>query len=173
LAGVLALAPRLGEGVVPWRDQAAAREAGKRWLTDSLGTAARGDGAVFVAVEAIASTRADSAAAGRLGTGQDALARGAGDGSGAAGEKIAGVISIRQVTHFTGERDGYVGELAVAASAVRQGIGRALVGAAREWAAARGLVNLTLHTGAYNTRAREFYTALGFRMEEVRLTLPL
>jgi ribosomal protein S18 acetylase RimI-like enzyme len=83
------------------------------------------------------------------------------------------VISVRQVTHFTGERDGYIGELAVAASAVRQGIGRALVGAAREWAAARGLVNLTLHTGAYNTGAREFYAALGFRVEEVRLTLPL
>jgi ribosomal protein S18 acetylase RimI-like enzyme len=83
------------------------------------------------------------------------------------------VVSVRQVTHFTGERDGYIGELAVAASAARQGIGRALVGAAREWAAARGLVNLTLHTGEYNTGAREFYAAIGFRAEELRLTLPL
>jgi ribosomal protein S18 acetylase RimI-like enzyme len=143
MAGILTLAPRLAEGVAPWRDQAEARGAGKRWLADSLGVAARGDGVVFVAVEAAAST------------------------------EVTGVISVRQVTHFTGERDGYIGELAVAASAVRQGIGRALVGAAREWAAARGLANLTLHTGAYNTGAREFYAALGFREEEVRLTLPL
>lgn len=141
MAAILALAPRLAEGIAPWRDQAEAREAGERWLADSLGAAARGDGAVFVAV--------------------------------GAGGKITGVISVRQVTHFTGERDGYIGELAVAASAVRQGIGRTLVGAAREWAAARGLVNLTLHTGAYSTGARESYAALGFRMEEVRLTLPL
>jgi GNAT superfamily N-acetyltransferase len=61
----------------------------------------------------------------------------------------------------------------LAASAIRQGIGRALVCTAREWAAAHGLANLTLHTGAYNTGAREFCAALGFGAEEVRLTLPL
>jgi hypothetical protein len=46
-------------------------------------------------------------------------------------------------------------------------------GAAGGWARDRGLVNLTLHTGVYNTTARAFYAALGFAEEEVRLTLPL
>lgn len=138
--GVLALAPRLAVGVAPWRDRTAAAATGSSWLEDSLATAGRGEGIVFVAV--------------------------------AAG-KVAGVISARPAKHFTGERDGYIGELAVDESAARRGIGRALVEAVRAWAQDQGLANLSLHTGAFNTNARAFYAALGFREEEVRLTLKL
>ena len=88
-AGILELAPRLAEGVAPWRDQAEALLAGRRWLEESLDAAKSGDGAVLVAADA--------------------------DG-------IAGVISVRSSTHFTGERDGYIGELAVADRASRRGI---------------------------------------------------
>ncbi len=35
---------------------------------------------------------------------------------------IAGVITIREQRHFTGELDGYVGELAVAAHEARRGL---------------------------------------------------
>ncbi|HEX4087743.1 MAG TPA: GNAT family N-acetyltransferase [Trebonia sp.] len=135
--GILELAPRLAEGVAPWRDQAEAPLAARRWLEDSLAAAKAGDGAVIVAADA--------------------------DG-------IAGVITIRPSTHFTGERDGYIGELAVADRAARQGVGRALVVAADAWAGGHGLRHLTLHTGAYNANARAFYAALGFAEEEVRLT---
>ena len=38
-AGVLELAPRLAEGVAPWRDQAEALLAGRRWLEESLDAA--------------------------------------------------------------------------------------------------------------------------------------
>ena len=87
---------------------------------------------------------------------------------------VAGVISIRQSAHFTGERDGYIGELVVVADrASRHGIGRALIAAADAWARDHGLRNLTLHTGAFNTNARAFYAALGFAEEEVRLTRPI
>jgi GNAT superfamily N-acetyltransferase len=86
---------------------------------------------------------------------------------------IAGVISVRASTHFTGERDGYIGELVVAERASRHGIGRALIAAADGWARDCGLSNLTLHTGAFNTNARAFYAALGFAEEEVRLTRPI
>jgi ribosomal protein S18 acetylase RimI-like enzyme len=137
---VLALAPRLLVGVAPWRDQAEALAAGRRWLEGSLAAAARGDGALFVAAVA---------------------------------DQIVGVISIGPSTHFTGERDGYIGELAVAEHAARQGIGRALIGAADTWARDHGLAHLTLHTGARNDGARAFYAALGFAEEEVRLTRPL
>ena len=136
-AGILALAPRLAEGVAPWRDQAEALLAGRCWLEESLDAAKTGDGAVLVAADA--------------------------DG-------IAGVISVRASTHFTGERDGYIGELVVAERASRHGIGRALVDAADAWARDHGLRNLTLLTGAFNTNARGFYAALGFAEEEVRLT---
>ena len=139
-AAVLELAPRLAEGVAPWRDQAEALLAGRRWLEESLDAAKAGDSVVLVAADA--------------------------DG-------IAGVISVRASTHFTGERDGYIGELAVADRAARQGIGRALIAAADTWARDRGLRHLTLHTGAFNTNARAFYAALGFADEEVRLTRPI
>jgi ribosomal protein S18 acetylase RimI-like enzyme len=139
-AAVLELAPRLAEGVAPWRDQAQALLAGRRWLEESLDAAKNGDGAVLVAADAAG---------------------------------IAGVVSVRPSTHFTGERDGYIGELVVADRASRRGIGRALIAAADAWARDRGLRNLTLHTGAFNANARGFYAALGFADEEVRLTRPV
>src|ERR1700722_20601072 len=116
-ARVLELAPRLAEGVAPWRDQAEALLAGRRWLEESLDAAKSGDGIVLVAPD-----------------------------SGG----IAGVISVRSSTHFTGERDGYIGELAVADRASRRGIGRALITAAEAWARDHGLRNLTLLTRAIN-----------------------
>ena len=139
-AGILELAPRLAEGVAPWRDQAEALLAGRRWLEESLDAAKTGGGAVLVAADA--------------------------DG-------IAGVISVRANTHFTGERDGYIGELVVADRASRRGVGRALITAAEAWARDHGLRNLTLLTGAFNTNARAFYAALDFADEEVRLTRPI
>jgi len=89
------------------------------------------------------------------------------------GYAVVGVISIRPRRHFTGELDGYIGELVVATPAARRGIGRSLVAAAETWAREQGLVNLTLHTGAANRSARAFYGALGFAEEEVRLTVPV
>lgn len=86
---------------------------------------------------------------------------------------ITGVITVSEQRHFTGEIDGYIGELAVASHMVRRGIGRALIAAAETWAQDRGLRHLTLHTGIANTTARHFYAALGFREEEIRLTRPL
>jgi ribosomal protein S18 acetylase RimI-like enzyme len=138
-AAVLDLAPRLTEGVAPWRDQARALIAARNWLTGSLTDAAAGTGIVFVATS----------------------------------PPTLGVLSMRPTRHFTGEHDGYIGELAVAEHAARHGIGRALIDAAESWARDAGLANLTLHTGSYNTTARAFYAALGFTEEEVRLTRPV
>src|SRR3984885_1562466 len=115
-AGILALAPRLAEGVAPWRDQAEALLAGRRWLEESLDAAKTGGGAVLVAADAAG---------------------------------IAGVISVRSSTHFTGERDGYIGELVVADHASRRGIGRALITAAEAWARDHGVRTLTLLTGSF------------------------
>ncbi|MFI7417554.1 GNAT family N-acetyltransferase [Nonomuraea sp. NPDC049684] len=48
--GVLALAPRLAEGVAAWRDPGAAVRAAERWLAGSVAAAEERRGAVFVAV---------------------------------------------------------------------------------------------------------------------------
>jgi arginine/ornithine N-succinyltransferase beta subunit len=49
--GILDLAPRLAEGVAPWRDQAEALLAGRRWLEGSLDAAKNGEGAVLVVAD--------------------------------------------------------------------------------------------------------------------------
>ena len=86
------------------------------------------------------------------------------------GDQIAGVVHAAERTHFTGQVDAYVGELITAAGHERRGIARALMQAAEEWGAARGLDYLTLETGMLNYPARTFYQAIGYLEEDVRLT---
>jgi ribosomal protein S18 acetylase RimI-like enzyme len=133
---VLALAPRLTEGVAPWRDPAMARRAAQNWVQTSLNTAADPGHAVYVAI---------------------------------ASDRVVGMVSIREQTHFTGQTDAYIGELAVAPGMERHGIGTALMNAAEAWAADRGLAFLTLHTGAANQPARSLYRQLGYHEEELLL----
>jgi GNAT superfamily N-acetyltransferase len=87
--------------------------------------------------------------------------------------RVAGLVSVSERTHFTGQVDGYVGELVVAADSERLGIGTSLMAAAEAWAAGRGRAFLTLETGAASQRARSFYAALGYQEEDIRLTKPL
>jgi len=84
--------------------------------------------------------------------------------------RLAGFVSVGSRTHFTGDVDAYVGELAVAAWAEGRGAGRALLDAAEAWAAAHGYARLTLETGAANQRALDFYRRAGYLREDVRLT---
>lgn len=80
-----------------------------------------------------------------------------------------GFITVARQLNFTGEPQAYIGELAVAADAERRGVGRVLVRAAEGWALAQGLNLTVLDTGAANAAAREFYRALGYVEESVRL----
>ncbi|WP_175541427.1 GNAT family N-acetyltransferase [Streptomyces aidingensis] len=89
------------------------------------------------------------------------------------GAVVVGVVAVEEQRHFTGVVDGYVGELAVASDASRQGVGRRLMTVAEDWARCRGLRYVTLQTGAANTTARRFHGALGYQQEEVRLTRAL
>ena len=84
--------------------------------------------------------------------------------------QVAGMVSLAEREHFTGEVDAYVGELVVDRAMEGRGAGRALMAAAEQWAAARGLPRITLETGARNHRARRFYEDAGYQEEEVRLT---
>jgi len=144
---VLALAPRLTEGAAPWRVQDAVLTAATGWLDTSLDAALAGSAAMYVACVATDDSATPS--------------------------RVVGVLSVSHNRHFTGDDDAYIGELAVAPDAVRTGVGRQLVRAAEAWARQEGLRRVSLHTGAANATARAFYGALGFREEDVRLTLLL
>ena len=83
---VLALAPRLTQGVAPWRNPAAVRRAAHNWVQTSIDTVDQPGRAVYIAV---------------------------------ASDRVVGVVSIREQTHFTGQTDAYVGELVVASGMAR------------------------------------------------------
>lgn len=86
------------------------------------------------------------------------------------GDDIVGLVTVSERISFTGQREGYVGWLAVRAEMERRGIGSTLMGVAENWAADRGLSCVTLETGAANRAARSLYRALGYEEEDVRLT---
>ncbi|HEV2376903.1 MAG TPA: GNAT family N-acetyltransferase [Streptosporangiaceae bacterium] len=133
---VMALAPRLTEGVARWRDPADVLAAVEDWIRRSIDGAGQPGHAAFVAV---------------------------------IGDTVAGVITLGERTHFTGQVDAYVGELVVRPEMQRRGVATELMTAAETWAAGRGLAFVTLHTGAANASARAFYAALGFEEEDVGL----
>jgi len=89
------------------------------------------------------------------------------------GDQIAGLVSLAERSHFTGQTDAYIGELVVDAHMEGRGVGRALLAAAEDWAAGRGLAYIRLETGAGNDRARHFYECAGYKEEDIRLTKPV
>jgi ribosomal protein S18 acetylase RimI-like enzyme len=89
------------------------------------------------------------------------------------GDHVAGLVSLAERAHFTGQTDAYVGELVVDAGMEGRGVGQALMAAAEEWAAGRGLACITLETGTRNNRARHFYERSGYQEEDIRLTKPI
>jgi ribosomal protein S18 acetylase RimI-like enzyme len=81
-----------------------------------------------------------------------------------------GFATVSHSTHFTGQRQAYIGELATSENAEGRGVGSALVEACVQWAREQDYTILTLTTGAGNTRALRFYDHLGFQTEDVKLT---
>jgi ribosomal protein S18 acetylase RimI-like enzyme len=81
----------------------------------------------------------------------------------------AGFIHLQtQTDHFTGENHGYISELAVDKSFEGQGVGRALLEKAEEWARQKNYRLLTLYVFAGNERARQLYERNGFQQELVK-----
>jgi ribosomal protein S18 acetylase RimI-like enzyme len=89
------------------------------------------------------------------------------------GGAVIGFVTVKERPHFTGIREGYVGELVVAEEAERRGAGRALMAAVEDWAREQGLARVSLDTGASNVAARDFYAALGYEETDVRLSKPV
>ena len=83
--------------------------------------------------------------------------------------KQLGFASVSPSSHFTGEKQAYMGELAVSETVEGSGVGQALVVACEQWAVSHGYSYLALETGAANKRARGFYQHLGFIEEDIKL----
>ncbi len=81
----------------------------------------------------------------------------------------AGFIHLQtQIDYFSGEDHGYISDLAVDKAFEGQGVGRALMNKAEEWAGERGYQLLTLYVFAGNTRAQQLYEKSGFRPEIIK-----
>lgn len=133
------LAPELTTGMPQWRSADAQRAAAAAWVAGSLKAAASGAAIVYVASP---------------------------DGG---SPRVLGFASVAERGHFTGERQGYLGELVVAPEHRRAGVAVALVAAAEDWVRRRGLATMSLETGAANHSARALYSRLGYVEEEVTL----
>jgi len=83
---------------------------------------------------------------------------------------LVGLVTVSERISFTGEREAYVGWLAVQAGMERRGIGSTLMAVAERWAIDRRLPCITLETGAANHAARGLYQSLGYEEEDIRLT---
>ena len=83
---------------------------------------------------------------------------------------VLGFAGASTRRHFSGEREVYLGELAVAPAARRRGVAARLVAGVEAWTRSRGLSRVTLDTGAANHPARELYERLGYAAEQVTLT---
>lgn len=85
-----------------------------------------------------------------------------------------GVVHVTgEESGLTGEAQGYLATLAVTEEAEGQGVGRALMAAAEEWARERGYRLLALEVFAANQRARAFYQRLGYQEETLKLVKEL
>src|SRR6266571_1506012 len=84
------------------------------------------------------------------------------------GERL-GFATVSHSTHFTGESQAYIGELATSDMAEGSGGGKALVQACEQWAREQGYRILSLTTGAANERALGFYRHMGYQDEDVTL----
>ncbi len=84
------------------------------------------------------------------------------------GERL-GFATVSHRTHFTGEDQAYIGELATSEAAERRGVGKALALACEQWAREQGYRILSLATGAANEQALGFYRHMGYLDEDVTL----
>lgn len=84
-------------------------------------------------------------------------------------KRPAGFIHLQtQIDYFNGEDCGYISDLAVDISFEGQGVGRALMNKAEEWARERGYRLLTLYVFAGNMHAQQLYEKNGFQPEVIK-----
>lgn len=89
-------------------------------------------------------------------------------------EGLAGFIYLTtEKDYFTGEKQGYISDIAVAAGFEGRGVARLLLDAADEWARSKGYGAIFLNVFAGNQRARRLYEKNGFAEEVVKYVKPV
>jgi GNAT superfamily N-acetyltransferase len=83
--------------------------------------------------------------------------------------RVAGWIDVAERRPLQEGRSAEIGGLVVTSDLHRTGLGRALVAAAEQWAAGRGLASMTVRSRATRDGAHAFYRGLGF--EDVKTSL--
>lgn len=73
-----------------------------------------------------------------------------------------------QTDYFSGEKHGYISDLAVSKSFEGRGIGRILLETAETWTRTKGYRLLTLYIFSGNTHAQRIYEKNGFSQEVVK-----
>ena len=87
---------------------------------------------------------------------------------------VAGFIYLKTVTdYYTRQPIGHVSDLVVSQKAEGQGIGRALMVAAEEWAHAQGYPMIQLNVLVNNGSARALYEKVGYTAEWSKYVKPL
>jgi len=84
------------------------------------------------------------------------------------GERL-GFATVSHSTHFTGDGQAYIGELATKETVEGRGVGKALAQACEQWARDQGYRFISLATGAANERALGFYRQMGYLDEDITL----
>jgi len=83
--------------------------------------------------------------------------------------QLVGFIRLQtQFDYFTGEKHGYISNIAVDKSFEGQGIGRMLLAKAEMWAREKGYGLLSLHVFVENERAQRIYDENGFHQDIIR-----
>lgn len=73
-----------------------------------------------------------------------------------------------RIDYFSGEKQGYISDIAVDSSCEGRGIGRMLLGTAENWSREKGYALLTLFVFAGNTHAQQIYEKSGFAQDIIR-----
>jgi ribosomal protein S18 acetylase RimI-like enzyme len=93
------------------------------------------------------------------------------------GAALAGFVTVAvgDETHslLQPQRNGRVGTLGVAPEWRGQGVGRALMRRAQDWASAHGAIELRLNVWAFNENALRLYGELGYEVRMHTLAKPL
>jgi len=82
---------------------------------------------------------------------------------------LAGFIHLQtQTDYFSGEKHGYISDVAVSKDFEGQGIGRLLLEIAEGWTRTKDYHLLTLYVFAGNTHAQQIYEKQGFHQEVIK-----
>lgn len=91
----------------------------------------------------------------------------------AEGERV-GLLHMQKVADvLTGRSNAHISDLAVAHGRDGQGIGRALLAYAEDWAREHACALVTLHVFPGNARGRHLYEAAGYDSDTLRLAKPV